>query len=159
MSKFCIELEGMMLPDAIAAVVEAWYDAHMEEEQSAIKKEICFIDQEQSMEALDLTIANLNQSPKIKGTRLAIERRGNKLAIRGKLPSKQDCGGNYSYQRISLGIQANAYNAKVAEIFVLLIIDQLKRDEFMWSKWNDDKYIEKIVSNASLILNPLPASA
>ena len=27
MSKFCIELEGMMLPDAIAAVVEAWYDA------------------------------------------------------------------------------------------------------------------------------------
>jgi hypothetical protein len=26
MSKFCIDLEGMMLPDAIAAVVEAWYD-------------------------------------------------------------------------------------------------------------------------------------
>lgn len=27
MSKFCIDLEGMMLPDAIAAVVEAWYEA------------------------------------------------------------------------------------------------------------------------------------
>ena len=27
MSKFCIELEGVMLPDAIAAVVDAWYDA------------------------------------------------------------------------------------------------------------------------------------
>ena len=27
MSKFCIDLEGVMLPDAIAAVVEAWYDA------------------------------------------------------------------------------------------------------------------------------------
>ena len=27
MSKFCIDLDGMMLPDAIAAVVEAWYDA------------------------------------------------------------------------------------------------------------------------------------
>jgi hypothetical protein len=27
MSKFCINLEGLMLPDAIAAVVEAWYDA------------------------------------------------------------------------------------------------------------------------------------
>jgi hypothetical protein len=26
MSKFCINLEGIMLPDAIAAVVEAWYD-------------------------------------------------------------------------------------------------------------------------------------
>jgi predicted transcriptional regulator len=27
MKPFCIDLEGMMLPDAIAAVVEAWYDA------------------------------------------------------------------------------------------------------------------------------------
>ena len=27
MSKFCIDLKGVMLPDAIAAVVEAWYDA------------------------------------------------------------------------------------------------------------------------------------
>jgi len=27
MSKFCIDLEGTMLPDVIAAVVEAWYDA------------------------------------------------------------------------------------------------------------------------------------
>jgi hypothetical protein len=26
MSKFCIDLEDVMLPDAIAAVVEAWYD-------------------------------------------------------------------------------------------------------------------------------------
>ena len=31
MSKFCIDLEDMMLPDAIAAVVEAWYDAQSEE--------------------------------------------------------------------------------------------------------------------------------
>jgi len=27
MSKFCIDLEGITMPDAIAAVVEAWYDA------------------------------------------------------------------------------------------------------------------------------------
>ena len=31
MTKFCIDLEDMMLPDAIAAVVEAWLDAHSEE--------------------------------------------------------------------------------------------------------------------------------
>ena len=31
MSKFCIDLEDMMLPDAIAAVVEAWLDAQSEE--------------------------------------------------------------------------------------------------------------------------------
>ena len=29
MSKFCIELEGVMLPDAIAAVIEAWYDSQI----------------------------------------------------------------------------------------------------------------------------------
>jgi biotin operon repressor len=37
MSKFCIDLDGVMLPDAIAAVVEAWYDAqnadNMDEQQ------------------------------------------------------------------------------------------------------------------------------
>ena len=27
MNKFCIDLDGVMLPDAIAAVVEAWYEA------------------------------------------------------------------------------------------------------------------------------------
>jgi len=31
MTKFCIELEEMALPDAIAAVVEAWLDAQSEE--------------------------------------------------------------------------------------------------------------------------------
>ena len=29
MTKFCIDLEDMMLPDAIAAVIEAWYDAQV----------------------------------------------------------------------------------------------------------------------------------
>jgi hypothetical protein len=32
MKQFCIDLEGMMLPDAIAAVVEAWYDAQIAEQ-------------------------------------------------------------------------------------------------------------------------------
>ena len=31
MTKFCIDLEDMMLPDAIAAVVEAWLDAQSED--------------------------------------------------------------------------------------------------------------------------------
>jgi hypothetical protein len=39
MSKFCIDLEGMMLPDAIAAVVEAWYEAQ-NAELAQIKHEI-----------------------------------------------------------------------------------------------------------------------
>jgi hypothetical protein len=39
MSKFCIDLEGMMLPDAIAAVVEAWYEAQ-NVEFAQVKREI-----------------------------------------------------------------------------------------------------------------------
>lgn len=31
MSQFCIDLRDVSLPDAIAAVVEAWYDAQMQE--------------------------------------------------------------------------------------------------------------------------------
>ena len=32
MSKFCIDLEGMMLPDAIAALVDAWSEAQITEQ-------------------------------------------------------------------------------------------------------------------------------
>ena len=37
MSKFCIDLDGMTLPDAIAAVVEAWYDSQIVEADSDVK--------------------------------------------------------------------------------------------------------------------------
>ena len=37
MTKFCIDLEDMMLPDAIAAVVEAWLDAQSEESPSKLQ--------------------------------------------------------------------------------------------------------------------------
>jgi hypothetical protein len=40
MSKFCIDLEGMMLPDAIAAVVEAWYDVQNGMQQSNWEEEL-----------------------------------------------------------------------------------------------------------------------
>jgi hypothetical protein len=41
MSKFCIDLEGVMLPDAIAAVVEAWYDAQSAG-VAAQAQEVCY---------------------------------------------------------------------------------------------------------------------
>ena len=135
MSKFCIDLEGVMLPDAIAAVVEAWYEAQT------------------NGNPLDLLISEINNSSKIKGSSIAVERRGARLGIRARLPPKSGLGKRF-YQRISLGISADEHNAKVAEILVLLIIDQLNRDDFRWSNWTSDEYIEKIVSNASLILNP-----
>jgi hypothetical protein len=128
-----------MLPDAIAAVVEAWYEAQTDGNP------------------LDLLISAINNSPKIKSSFIAIERRGARLGIRARLPPKSGLGRRFS-QRISLGLSADEHNAKVAEILVLLIIDQLKRDDFRWDRWTDDEYIEKIVSSASLTLNPSPAA-
>jgi predicted transcriptional regulator len=37
MNKFCIDLDGVMLPDAIAAVVEAWYEAQSVEADQSVK--------------------------------------------------------------------------------------------------------------------------
>ena len=40
MSKFCIDLEGVMLPDAIAALVVAWYDAQNGMQQANWEEEL-----------------------------------------------------------------------------------------------------------------------
>ena len=58
MTKFCIDLEDMMLPDAIAAVVEAWLDAQSEENPS--KSQI----QEDGFECLRKL---LNEEPRLDG--------------------------------------------------------------------------------------------
>lgn len=41
MNKFCIDLDGVTLPDAIAAVVEAWYEAQNVENLIEQKNEPC----------------------------------------------------------------------------------------------------------------------
>jgi hypothetical protein len=49
MSNFCIDLEGMMLPDAIAAVVEAWYDAQNEAGDRQVTKKCYTVEQLQKL--------------------------------------------------------------------------------------------------------------
>ena len=51
-------------------------------------------------------INNVNHKFANQGSKLKIEKRGEKLNIRGSLPSKED-NKNYKIQRISLGLKAD----------------------------------------------------
>ena len=51
-------------------------------------------------------INNINDKFATQGSKLRIEKRGNKLNIRGSLPSKNN-NKNFSVQRISLGLKAD----------------------------------------------------
>lgn len=84
MTKFCIELEEMALPDAIAAVVEAWLDAQSEEPskkweddlRNAIKRQY---GRGWSVGSRGLT--KLNPSGKCQLTRIAPDRSRNSVII------------------------------------------------------------------------------
>ena len=51
-------------------------------------------------------INNVNDKFATQGSKLKIEKRGEKLNIRGSLPSKED-KNNFKIQRISLGLKAD----------------------------------------------------
>ena len=59
-------------------------------------------------------INNVNAKFATQGSKLKIEKRGDKLNIRGSLPSKEDIN-NFKIQRISLGIKADIYGLEEAK--------------------------------------------
>jgi hypothetical protein len=164
MTKFCIELEGMMLPDAIAAVVEAWYDA---QNTQAVKKNCGqSISDPRLLEGeLNQKIGLSNEIIKDKQSKsklklsMYIEQRGGKLAIRGRFPSKANAETPWVVQRISIGVAASPSNVKKAEILACLLIDQLKRGDFSWGKWSDKDYIKSACANIGTILHPQPLAS
>ena len=161
MSKFCIDLEGVMLPDAIAAVVEAWYDAQDTEVVQKIYNQpisdprIIEGDLNQKIGLSNEIIIDKLLKSKLKLS-MYIEQRGDKLAIRGKLPSKTNAESSWAVQRISIGVPAKPSNVKKAEILICLLIDQLKRGDFSWDKWSDKNYIKSACANIDTILHPQP---
>ena len=148
MSKFCIDLEGVMLPDAIAAVVEAWYDAQIIQPAT---KELAF---DQMLSISNEIIKDKQRKSKLKLS-IYIEKRGDKFAIRGRLPSRNNPTENI-IQRISIGVPAKLENVKQVEILTIFLIDQLKCGDFLWEKWSDKNYIASICENINVILNPSP---
>ena len=85
-------------------------------------------------------INNINDKFATKGSKLRIEKRGEKLNIRGSLPSKED-KNNFKIQRISLGIKADISGLEDAKKKLQLINLQLELNQFDWINWigNPDK--------------------
>ncbi len=91
----------------------------------------------------------INKILALKGIRLKVEKRGQKLNIRGPLPSKTS-EEQFKVQRISLNIFADLDGLKEAAQIAELISYQLKHKQFSWSNWskkkNDSAEKKKVLS-------------
>ncbi len=98
-------------------------------------------------------INNVNDKFATQGSKLRIEKRGEKLNIRGSLPSKED-KNNFKIQRISLGIKADISGLEEAKKKLQLINLQLELNQFDWINWisntneketkNDFEFLHKL---------------
>ncbi len=79
-------------------------------------------------------INNVNDKFATQGSKLRIEKRGDKLNIRGSLPSKVD-KNNFKIQRISLGLKADISGLEEAKKKLQLINLQLELNQFDWLNW------------------------
>ena len=79
-------------------------------------------------------IKNVNDKFATQGSKLRIEKRGEKLNIRGSLPSKED-KNNFKIQRISLGLKADISGLEEAKKKLQLINLQLELNQFDWINW------------------------
>ena len=79
-------------------------------------------------------INNVNDKFATQGSKLRIEKRGEKLNIRGSLPSKED-ESNFKIQRISLGLNADISGLEEAKKKLQLINLQLELNQFDWINW------------------------
>ena len=79
-------------------------------------------------------INNVNDKFATRGSKLKIEKRGERLNIRGSLPSKED-KNNFKVQRISLGLKADIPGLEEAKKKLQLINLQLELKQFEWINW------------------------
>ncbi len=89
---------------------------------------------------LDCELQGVNQSLQSKGVSLRIEQRGERLNLRGPLPSKTTTDqGSLKTQRISLCLLATKEGLKEAEQILELILLQIQRNQFKWDDWSIKK--------------------
>ena len=79
-------------------------------------------------------INTVNDKFATQGSKLRIEKRGEKLNIRGSLPSKED-KNYFKVQRISLGLKADISGLEEAKKKLQLINLQLELNQFDWINW------------------------
>lgn len=104
-----IDLAKASLPDAIAVMVDAWLEAQEIEQKNSERAD----SSEKDYKDVDSVIAQHNTIMQSRKSGLRLERRGNKLSIRGRLPSKENpC--KWITQRISLQLAANLKSVDLA---------------------------------------------
>ena len=81
---------------------------------------------------LDLQLRNLNAGFRAGGLPLQIERRGQRLGLRGRLPRRSGVG--HGVQRISLGLKADASGLELAVQQLQVICGELASGRFSWDQ-------------------------
>jgi integrase len=83
---------------------------------------------------LALTLQQQNQLAAAAGIRLRLERRGDRLNLRGPLPCRQG-GAQLRIQRLSLGCAADPAGLQQAQQLLLQVHQQLEQGRFDWQHW------------------------
>ncbi len=85
--------------------------------------------------ALDAEIQRQNSLLAATGVALRLERRGNRLGLRGPLPCRRGSGG-HPVQRLSLGLTADAPGLDQARLQLRRLVQQLQQQRFRWEDWS-----------------------
>jgi integrase len=83
---------------------------------------------------LALKLQQHNQLAAAAGIRLRLERRGDRLGLRGPLPCRRG-GDQLRIQRLSLGCTADPAGLQQAQHLLLLVHQQLEQSRFDWQQW------------------------
>ena len=84
--------------------------------------------------SLALKLQQQNQLAAAAGIRLRLERRGDRLNLRGPLPCRQG-GAQLRVQRLSLGCPADSAGLQLAQQQLLQVHQQLQQGCFDWQQW------------------------
>jgi len=87
---------------------------------------------------LNNELLNINRELSQKGIKLRIEQRGEKLGLRGPLPSRENAEFIRN-QRLSLGLSANTEGLKEATKALQLIVLQIEHKQFEWKNWSSER--------------------
>jgi hypothetical protein len=105
----------------------------------------------------DTAIVAANAALAEQGCGLRVERRGQKLNLRGRLPCRQQ-PNQWKTQRLSLGLLADLNGLKEAERIVQLVELQLNRQLFEWDQWLPKQKVQQNNTpsgESSALIDPL----
>ncbi len=94
----------------------------------------------------NIELINTNNYFSSSGVKLRIEKRGNRLSLRGPLPC-QEALEKLKTQRISLGLPSTIEGLEKAKELVKLISLQIEHQQFNWDNWVTKRQPKSLVDN------------